>query len=56
MQRTNETRHMSWYETCAFKYRLDASVCNDKQYCNNDKCRYEWKELIDNGRRDYGFI
>ena len=22
--------------------RLDASVCNNKQRWNNDKCRYEW--------------
>ena len=26
MSRTNETRHMSWHETCACKCRLDSSV------------------------------
>ena len=31
MSRTNETRHIKWYETCKCKYRLDASVCNNKQ-------------------------
>ena len=29
------------------KCRLDASVCNDQQCWNNDKCRFECKELID---------
>ena len=28
MLRTNETRHIKWYETCECKCRLDASVCN----------------------------
>ena len=49
MSRINETRHISWKDTCACKYRLDASVCNDKQRWNNDKCRCECKELIDKG-------
>ena len=31
MSRINETRHVSWHETCTRKCRLDASVCNDKQ-------------------------
>ena len=31
MSRINETRHASWDETCAYKCRLDASVCNNKQ-------------------------
>ena len=29
--------------------KLDASVSNNKQRCNRDKCRYECKELIDKG-------
>ena len=29
------------------KCRLDASVCNNKQRWNDDKCRCECKELID---------
>ena len=36
--RTNETRHIKWHETCKCKCRLDASVCNNKQRWNNDKC------------------
>ena len=47
MSRTNETRHIEWHETCKCKYRLDASVSNNKQRWNNDKCRWECKELID---------
>ena len=37
MSRTNETRHIKWYETCKFICRLDAIVCNNKQRWNNDK-------------------
>ena len=36
MSRTNETRHIEWYETCKYKCRLDASVCNNKQRWNKD--------------------
>ena len=32
MSRTNETRHIEWYEMCKCKCRLDASFCNNKQY------------------------
>ena len=56
MSRTNETRHIKWHETCKCKCRLDASVCNNKQRWNNDKCRCECKELIDKGMCDKGFI
>ena len=38
------------------EWRLDASVCNNKQRCNDDKCRCECKELIDKGVCDKGFI
>ena len=44
MSRTNETRHVKWHETCKYKCRLDASVCNNKQRGNEDKCRCECKE------------
>ena len=47
MSRTNETRFIKWHEICKCKCRLDASVCNDKQQWNNDKCQCECKELID---------
>ena len=57
MSRTNETRHIKWHEACKCKYRLDArSVCNNNQCWNNDKCRCEWKELIDKGICDKEFI
>ena len=56
MLRTNETRYMSWYETFACKYRLDACVCNDRHRCNSEKCICECKELIDKVRCDDRFI
>ena len=56
MSRTNETRHIKWHETCKCKCRLDASVCNNKQRWNDDKCRCECKELIDKGVCDKGYI
>ena len=56
MSRTNETRHMQWHKTFNCKCRLDASVCNNKQRWNEDKCRCECKELIDKGMCDKGFI
>ena len=40
---------IEWHETCKCKCRLDASVCNNKQRWNDDKCRCECKELIDKG-------
>ena len=56
MSRTNETRHIKWYETRKCKCRLDASVFNNKQRWNDDKCRCECKKLIDKGVCDKGFI
>ena len=56
MSRTNETRHIEWHETCKCKCRLDASVCNNKQRWNEDKCSCECKESIDKGVCDKGFI
>ena len=29
--RTNETRHVKWHETCKYKYRLGASIFNNKK-------------------------
>ena len=37
MSRTNETRHINWHETCKCKFKLDASVLNNKQRWNDDK-------------------
>ena len=56
MSRINETRHVSWHETCTYKCRLDVSVCNNKNFWNNDKCRREWKELIYKDRCDDCFV
>ena len=49
MSRTSETRHLKWHETCRCKCRLDASVRNNKQRWNDDKCRCECRELLDRG-------
>ena len=46
MPRTNETRHIESHKTCKYKCRLNASVCDNKQRQNNDKCRGKSKELI----------
>ena len=43
MSWTNQTRHIEWHETCKCKCRLDASVCNNKQRWNEDKCRCEFR-------------
>ena len=56
MSRTNETRNIKWHEMCKCKCRLDASVCNNKQRWNNDKCQCKCKELIDKGVCDKGYI
>ena len=37
--RTNERRHIKWHETCKCKCKLDASVCDNKQRWNDDKCK-----------------
>ena len=55
MPRTNEKRHIKWHESCKCKCRLDASVCNNKQRWNNDKCWCECKELINKGVWDRGY-
>ena len=55
MSRTYETRHIKWHETCKCKWRLDASVCNNKQRWNNNKCWRECKKLIDKGACDKGY-
>ena len=55
ISRTNKTKYIKRHETCKCKCRLDASVCNNKQRWNEDKCRCECKELIDKGICDKGF-
>ena len=41
MSRTNEATHIEWHETCKCKCTLDASVCNNTQRWNDDKCNCE---------------
>ena len=41
---------------CKCNWRLDASVCNNKNRWNEEKSRCECKELIDKGVCDKGFI
>ena len=43
MSRTNETRHTERHKAWKCKCRSDASVCNNKQRWNEDKCRCECK-------------
>ena len=47
MSRTNETRHIKWHETCKYECRLNASVCNNRQHWNDDKCRCDVGEYLD---------
>ena len=56
MSRINETNHIVWHETCKCICRLSASVCNNRQRWNEDKCRCKCEELIDKGICDKGFI
>ena len=56
MFRTNEARHTKWHETYKYKCRLEASVFNNKQRWNDDKCQWECKELISKGVCDRGYI
>ena len=57
MSWSNPTKRIKWYETCKCKCRLDASVCNNKQRWDEDKCRCECREeLTGKERCDKGFI
>ena len=53
---TNEARRIEQHETCKCKCRFKSSVYNNKQRWNDDKFRYKYKELIDKGVSDKGFI
>ena len=55
ISRTNETRIIKRHQTCECKCRLDASVCNNKQKWNEDKCKCKCKEFINKGICDKGF-
>ena len=56
MSRTNRTRYITWHKTCIRKYRLDPSVCNNKQKQNKDKFRHKRKKLIEKRICNNGFI
>ena len=56
MSRTNETRRIEWQETCKCQWKLDGSICYNKQRPNDDNCRFECKKLVDKGVRDKGSI
>ena len=56
MSRTNETRHIKWHKTYKCGCRLNSIVCNNKQRWNRNKCRCEYKELIDKGVCDKGYF
>ena len=52
----NEANHIIWHEACKCICRLTASVCNDIQRWNEDKCRCKCKKLIGKGICDKGFM
>ena len=56
ISRTNEMRHIKLHKTCKWKCRLYRSICNNKERWNEEKCRCEYKELIDKGSYDKRFI
>ena len=56
MSKTNETRFIKWRENCKCICRLDGIIFNSKQRWNEDKCRCEYKELIDKDICDKGYV
>ena len=56
MSSANNARCIGWHKTCGCKCRLNANICNNKQGWTKDKCRCEYKELIDKGSCDKWFI
>ena len=56
MSRTIEKRHVKRHETCKCKCRLNASVYNNKQRWNNDKCKCECKKLINKDKCNNGIF
>ena len=40
----NETRNVLWHESCKCVYKLNSSVCNNKQIWNDDTCRCDCNE------------
>ena len=56
MLRTNETRSIKWHETCQCICRLNKIIYSNKQKWNKDKCKCEYKELIDKKVCDKEYI
>ena len=44
LMRLNETRNVLWRESCKCVYKLNSSVCNNKQIWNSDTCRCNCNE------------
>ena len=44
LMRLNETRNVSWHESCKCVCKLNSSVCNNKQIWNSDTCRCDCDE------------
>ena len=40
----NETRNVLWHESCKCVCKLNSSICNNKQYWNDDTCRCDCNE------------
>ena len=57
LARINETRKISWHETCKCVCRFTSAVCNNKQEWSENKCKCECKEdLIDKLVCDKGYM
>ena len=44
LMRLNETRNVLWHKSCKCICKLNSSVCNYKQICNDDTCRCDCNE------------
>ena len=44
LMRLNETRNVLWHESYKCVYKLNSSVCNNKQIWNSDTCRSDCNE------------
>ena len=40
----NENRNVLWHESCKCVYKLNSSVCNNKQIWNSNTCRFDCNE------------
>ena len=57
LARINETRKITWYETCKCICRFTKAVCNDKQEWDENKCKRKCKEdLINKLISDKGYM